>query len=78
MEEKLIDKLELTIYYFYNLIMYVILKYVKINKNIILPVIMLDTQDEVWEFDNEDQAQKIVNILNINTDLGHKYEVKKV
>jgi len=39
---------------------------------------MLDTQGEVWEFDNEDKAQEMVNIFNTNTDSGHKYEVKKV
>jgi hypothetical protein len=39
---------------------------------------MLDTQGEVLEFDNEYNAQEMVNILNVNTDSGHKYEVKKV
>jgi hypothetical protein len=39
---------------------------------------MLDTQSEVWEFDNKDKAQEMANILNANTDSGHKYEVKKV
>jgi hypothetical protein len=39
---------------------------------------MLDTQSEVWEFDNKDKAQEMANILNVNTDSGHKYEVKKV
>lgn len=61
--------------------MYVIIKQVKVNSNDIrkkLPVIMLDTQGEVWEFDNKDKAQEMVNIFNTNTDSGHKYEVKKV
>jgi hypothetical protein len=58
--------------------MYVILKHVKTHKNRSLPVIMLDTQSEVWEFDNKDKAQEMVNILNTNTDSGHKYEVKQV
>lgn len=58
--------------------MYVILKQVKTQNNRVLPVIMLDTQGEVWEFDNKDKAQEMVNILNTNTDSGHKYEVKKV
>jgi hypothetical protein len=39
---------------------------------------MLDTLGEVWEFDNKDKAQEMVNILNTNTDSGHKYEVKQV
>jgi len=58
--------------------MYVIIKHVKTQNNSLLPVIMLDTQSEVWEFDNKDKAQEMANILNTNTDSGHKYEVKKV
>ena len=58
--------------------MYVIIKHVKTQNNRLLPVIMLDTQSEVWEFDNKDKAQEMANILNTNTDSGHKYEVKQV
>ena len=58
--------------------MYVIVKHVKTQNNRKLPVIMLDTLGEVWEFDNREKAQEMVNILNKNTDSGHKYEVKKV
>ena len=58
--------------------MYVIIKHVKTQTNRNLPVIMLDTQGEVWEFDNKDKAQEMVNILNTNTDSGHKHEVKQV
>ena len=58
--------------------MYLIVKHVKTKNNRKLPVIMLDTQGEVWEFDNKDKAQEMVNIFNKNTDSGHTYEVKKV
>jgi hypothetical protein len=58
--------------------MFVIVKYVKTHNSRILPVIMLDSQGEVLEFDNKDKAQDMVNIFNTNTDSGHKYEVKKV
>ena len=58
--------------------MYVIVKHVKTQNNRTLPVIMLDTQSEVWEFNNREKAQEMVNILNKNTDSGHKYEVKKI
>ena len=57
---------------------FVIIKNVSLPNNRILPGIMLDTQGEVWEFDNKDKAQDMVNIFNTNTDSGHKYEVKKV
>jgi hypothetical protein len=58
--------------------MYVIIKHVKTKNNRKLPVIMLDTQGEVWDFDNKDKAQEMANIFNNNTDSGHTYEVKKV
>jgi len=58
--------------------MFVIVKYVKTHNSRVLPVIMLDSQGEVWEFDNKDKAQEMVNIFNTNTDSGHKYEVKGV
>jgi hypothetical protein len=58
--------------------MYVIVKHVKTKNERVLPVIMLDVQGEVWEFDSRDDAQEMVNIFNTNTDSGHKYEVKKV
>ena len=58
--------------------MYIIIKHVKTRNDRELPVILLDTQGEVWEFDNKDKAQDMVNIFNANTDSGHKYEVKKV
>ena len=57
---------------------FVIIKNVSLPNNRMLPVIMLDTQGEVWEFDNKDNAQEMVNIFNTNTDSGHKYEIKKV
>lgn len=58
--------------------MYIIIKHVKTNDNKTLPVIMLDSHGEVWEFDDKDKGQEMSNILNKNTDSGHKYEVKKV
>ena len=48
--------------------MYIIIKHVKTHNDRKLPVILLDTQGEVWEFDNKDKAQDMVNIFNTNTD----------
>ncbi len=58
--------------------MYIIIKHVKTHNNRKLPVILLDTQEEVWEFESKDGAQEMVDIFNTNSDSGHKYEVKKV
>ena len=55
---------------------FVIIKNVSLPNNRILPVIMLNEQGEVWEFD--DKVQEMVNILNTNTDSGHKYKIKKI
>jgi hypothetical protein len=58
--------------------MYIIIKHVKTHNDRKLPVILLDTQGEVWEFESKDGAQEMVDIFNTNSDSGHKYEVKKV
>ena len=58
--------------------MYIIIKHVKTHNDRKLPVILLDTQGEVWEFESKDGAQEMVDIFNTNSDSGHKYEVKQV
>jgi hypothetical protein len=56
---------------------YIILKYVNSNDNK-LPVIMLDINDEVWEFKDKEEAEHIANVLSQNSTTGKEYEVKKV
>jgi hypothetical protein len=58
--------------------MWVILKYVKNNKGVVLPVILLDSNGEVLEFDNETDAVKMSDLFELNSDSGHKYEIKKI
>ena len=43
-----------------------------------LPVVLLDNNDEVWEFKNVDFAIKMSEILTKNSDSGYRYYVKKV
>jgi hypothetical protein len=43
-----------------------------------LPVVLLDTNEEVWEFDNVDDALKVAEILTKNSDSGYRYYIKKV
>lgn len=57
---------------------YCIVKMVKSVNGIELPVILLDSQDEVWEFENEEVAKDMALILEKNSDSGHTYSVKKV
>ena len=58
--------------------MWVILTYVKNNKGVVLPVIILDSNGEVLEFDNEIDATKMGNLFELNSDSGYKYEIKKI
>ena len=58
--------------------MYCILKIIKIENGVELPVVLLDSSDEVWEFENADDAIKMAEILTKNSDSGYRYFVKKV
>jgi hypothetical protein len=57
---------------------YCIVKMVKSVNGVELPVILLDSHDEVWEFDDEEVAEGMALILEKNSDSGHTYFVKKV
>jgi hypothetical protein len=57
--------------------MYCILKYIKVDKKE-LPVIILNSQDEILEFDSETQAEEFKQILQMNSDSGYRYVVKKI
>ncbi len=58
--------------------MYCIIKLMKNINGIELPVVLLDMSEEVWEFDNVDEALKVAEILTKNSDSGYRYYVKKV
>ena len=59
--------------------MYVIIKSIK-NKNSgkWLPVILLNSDNEVWEFESQKEAEKMKDIFQTNSDSGHIYLVKKI
>jgi hypothetical protein len=59
--------------------MYVILKFVKQQtSDVKLPVIILDNHGEVMEFETEEQAEEMRTLFELNSDSGHKYQVKKI
>lgn len=59
--------------------MYVILKHLKLTKTKKkVPVILLNGQNEIWEFKNFEDAEKMKDIFEKNSDSDHKYEVKKI
>ena len=58
--------------------MYVIVKHIKTENKKKVPVILLNSQGEIWEFDTEKIAEEMREIFELNSDSGHKYEVKKI
>lgn len=61
--------------------MYCIIKKVKKTDAIpakYLPVILLNTDNEVWEFETLSEAELMKDIFQNNSDSGHEYEVKKI
>lgn len=58
--------------------MYIIVKLIKNDKGVEMPVVLIDTHSEVWEFDSEKEAEEIRTILEKNSDSGYKYFIKKV
>jgi hypothetical protein len=59
--------------------MYVIIKHIKMNDNKKrVPVIILNSESEILEFDTLESAEKMREIFELNSDSGHTYEVKKI
>ena len=58
--------------------MYVIVKYIKNKNNKELPVILIDNQSEILEFSSIEEAEKMKEIFQKNSDSNYKYEVKKL
>ena len=57
---------------------YLIIKEIKSDNGKVLPVVLLDSQSDVMEFDNREEADKMASVLNVNSDSGHTYRVKKI
>lgn len=57
--------------------MWVIVKLVKLNTGVELPVILVDSFSEIMSFDSEEDAIKMKDLFEANSDSGHKYFVKK-
>ena len=59
--------------------MWVIIKNVKLDSGVELPVIVLDGHSEIWEFPTEDEANEMAEIFNNNSYSGkNSYEIKKL
>jgi len=58
--------------------MYVIVKQIKTETKKRLPVILLNSESEIWEFNSIEDAEEMKEIFQTNSDSGHIYEVKKI
>jgi len=58
--------------------MYVIIKHIKTENKKRVPVILLNSESEILEFETIESAEKMKEIFELNSDSGHKYEVKKI
>ena len=58
--------------------MFVIVKFIKNNRGVEMPDIIIDTHNEVLEFETYEEAEKLRNLMETNSDSGYKYEVKKI
>jgi hypothetical protein len=56
---------------------YVIIKHIETEKATI-PVIILDGHEEVLEFETKDKAEDFKALLEINSDSGHKFTLRKI
>ena len=56
---------------------YVIIKNIKTAKATI-PVIILDGHGEVLEFESKDEAEEFKSLLEINSDSGHEFTLRKI
>lgn len=58
--------------------MYVIIKEMKNQNGIYVNVILVNSQSEIWEFETFDEAEKMRQIFETNSDSGYTYKVKKI
>jgi hypothetical protein len=57
---------------------WVIIKRIKNQFGVETPVILLDSLGEVMEYDDLGEVIKMRDLFQINSDSGHKYEIKKI
>lgn len=66
------------LHYLYG-VMYIIVKMIKqMTTNVELPVVLLDGQDDVMEFETQEEAEKMRSLFEKNSDSGHKYIIKEI
>jgi hypothetical protein len=51
---------------------------VKNGQGVELPVILLNSHSEILELETFEEATKMKELFETNSDSGHRYEVKKI
>lgn len=57
--------------------MWVIVKMITNLSGIQLPVILVDSHSEIMSFETEEDALKVKELFEANSDSGHIYQIKK-
>jgi hypothetical protein len=55
--------------------MYSIVKYIKNNNDVEMPVLIVDTHSEILEFNTLEEAEKVKELFQATS--GYRYEVEK-
>lgn len=57
---------------------YIIIKKVENSRGVTVPIIMLNGLSEVMEFDNYEEANKMAQLFEVNSDSGWKYTIRRI
>lgn len=58
--------------------MWVILKLIPNENGVKMPVVLLNSQHEIWEFDNIEDAEYMRKAFQENSDSNYEYILKKI
>jgi hypothetical protein len=57
---------------------YIIIKKVENSRGVTVPIVMLNGLSEVMEFDNYEEANKMAQLFEVNSDSGWKYTIRRI
>lgn len=57
---------------------YIIIKKVENSRGVTVPIVMLNGLSEVMEFDNYEEANKVAQLFEVNSDSGWKYTIRRI
>lgn len=57
---------------------YIIIKELILSNGQKQNIILLTNAEEIWEFNNKEEAERIAQNLEVNSDSGWKYKVKTI